>query len=247
MPSRSATARACSGPAPPKAIRAKSRGSSPRSTAISRMALAMFSSAVRTQASAACLGRQPERVAEPRRRPRARRRRRAASRRRGSSRGRAGRAPGWRRSRSARCRRGRRRPGPARRRRSAARHAAGRPCRSRRSSRRRRRSSARRRRGWSPGCPRRCWNSVAYCWLPLEDEADVAARAAHVEGEGRRHGRPLGEVAAADDAAGEAGEQQLGRALPRLLGAEIAAVRGEQVPVRRRPVLSSSTLPTRST
>ena len=80
IPSRSATARACSGPAPPKAISAKSRGSSPRSTAISRIALAMFSSAVRSAASAAARASSPSVVAERRVRADALRRGRAPSR-----------------------------------------------------------------------------------------------------------------------------------------------------------------------
>ena len=56
---------------------------------------------------------------------RARPSRRASARRRGNGRDRGGRARDWRRSRSARCRRGRSRPAPASSRRFAGRHAAG--------------------------------------------------------------------------------------------------------------------------
>ena len=184
MSRRSATARACSGPAPPNAISAKSRGSRPRSTAISRIAFAMFSSAVRTRGQRRGLGR----AGRARRRAR-RRRSRAAL---GVERHRAAEEvvrvePAEHQvgvgQRSARCRPCRRRPGPARPRRSAARRAAGRPCRSRRSSRRRRRSCCTATQGMLTGMPNATWNSLAYCCSPLEHEADVAARAAHVERE----------------------------------------------------------------
>ena len=53
-------------------------------------------------------------------------------------------------------------------------------------------------------------NSAAYCSLAVEDEADVAARAAHVEREDRRRcPAASAKNRAADDAAGEAGEEQL--------------------------------------
>ena len=138
--SSSASATACSGPAPPKASRSKSRGSMPRATVTSRMAFGHQ----RVRRRRRSLG-QLERVQPELGRDRSRRR---PWRRRGRARScppssaglrDAARAAGWRRSRSAACRRGRSRPvrgprPPTRGRR------AGRPTRRRRCCRRRRRA-----------------------------------------------------------------------------------------------------------
>ena len=113
MPSSSAIAVACSGPAPPNASSARSRGSTPRSTVMTRTARAISSLATRTMPAAQSIVVQAERrasapTAARRPRRRARRRRPAATARRGT------RAAGSRRSRSARRRRARRRrPGSA--------------------------------------------------------------------------------------------------------------------------------------
>ncbi len=66
---RRASASACSGPAPPKGISAKPRGSMPRSTVISRSAPSISASATRTMPSAQASGSRPSSAA---RRPTAR-------------------------------------------------------------------------------------------------------------------------------------------------------------------------------
>ena len=138
---------------------------------------------------------------------------------------RAGRARGWRRSRSARCRRGRSRPAPDRRPRSAARRAAARPSRPRRSSRRRRRSRPGRPPASGPGsreprARRRPADGVPADLVvlrhrrpPVLDQADLGGGAAHVE---RDHvavaerARP-GDAAAITPAAGPDSTMNTGR------------------------------------
>ena len=73
--------------------------------------------------------------------------------------------------------------------------------------------------------------------LALEHEADVAARAAHVERERGRAARCRREEAGADDTAGEPRQEQAAGAAPGLLGAQVAAVRREQVPALDARVL----------
>ena len=62
MPSSRARAAACSGPAPPKAKRVKSRGSAPSDSETMRMAPAMRVSAMRSTAAAAASGLEAERA-----------------------------------------------------------------------------------------------------------------------------------------------------------------------------------------
>ena len=110
-PMSSATALACSGPAPPKATSAKSRGSWPRWTETSRSAPAMFSLAIARMPSAAASSERPiasaiglhGRARAPRRRAPSRRRSAAAA---------GGRRRRSRRSPSAPRRPRRRPPGP---------------------------------------------------------------------------------------------------------------------------------------
>ena len=192
-----ATSAPCSGPAPPKATSAKSRGSMPFCTVRERMALAMLAVDDGEDAlGRVALGGRPSSRGQARRS-----RARAAT---SSSvmlaaeevlARRAGPARDWRRSRSASCRRGRRRPGPARRRRSAA--------------RRGRRRPDRRRRCEPPPAPM-VWMSiigtssgkpaiqvsraVGLAEAAVDDDADIGAGAADVEGDelarGRRARRP---------------------------------------------------------
>ena len=65
MPSSSATAAACNGPAPPNGSRAKSRGSMPRITDTSLIAPARETAAMRRMPSAISTGPTPTRVASP--------------------------------------------------------------------------------------------------------------------------------------------------------------------------------------
>ena len=106
------------------------------------------------------------------------------ARRRGNRSCRAGRARRWRRSRSARCRRAHRRPAPARRRRCAARRGRRRHGRYRRSSRRRRRWCGCRSSAPAAGSRRsRCCARSVSAKRPVDDDADVGAGAADVEGD----------------------------------------------------------------
>ena len=177
------------------------------------------------------LGRAGRARRRARRARRGRRRRRAASRRRGSTPGRAARASGSRRSASARFRPARRRPGPG-----CAPALRGPTC-----SRPPVSIHAiepppapivlTATHGMLTGMPHATWNSRAYCSLPVEDEADVAARAAHVERE-RRTGCPPPSAkkrAPMTPPASPESSSRAGRAA-RLLGAQVAAVRREQVP-----------------
>ena len=120
MPSSRATSAPCSGPAPPKATSTKSRGSSPFCSVRERIAFAILALTMVRMPSAASSSDRPSCSASPPTR-RARPRDRAASRRRGNSRDRVGRAPDWRRSRSAPCPLCHSRRARVRRRRSAAR------------------------------------------------------------------------------------------------------------------------------
>ena len=76
--------------------------------------------------------------------------------------------------------------------------------------------------------------------LSVDDQADVAARAAHVERD--RLGRPGGarRVGAADRAARDAREQQVRRACTRLARERMTAVRLQQRPAPPVPVSSSA-------
>ncbi len=66
--------------------------------------------------------------------------------------------------------------------------------------------------------------------LAVDDQADVAARAAHVERDGLLAAGGARHVRAADRAAGDAREQQVRGALARLVGERVPAVRLEQRP-----------------
>ena len=137
MPRVRARSQACTGPEPPKARSARSRGSRPRSTVTARMARTMLALATSRTPSAASSTERPSgrgerrarwRRAPPRRRGRARRRRggrQEAEHDVGVGDGGRGRRPG------------RSRPGPGRRRPTAGRRSGGRRRRWRRSSRRR--------------------------------------------------------------------------------------------------------------
>ena len=107
-PSASATSQACRGPAPPKATSSRSRGSWPRSTVTTRIAatISWFATA-RIPRAAAARPRNPAATLATAGAPPCGR---AATRRRAPPDGRAVRARGLRRSRSAACRRGHSRP-----------------------------------------------------------------------------------------------------------------------------------------
>ena len=62
IPSNPATSTACTGPDPPNAISAMSRGSRPRSTVTERMALAMATFAILRIPAAACTTSRPSGV-----------------------------------------------------------------------------------------------------------------------------------------------------------------------------------------
>src|SRR5205823_50655 len=66
--------------------------------------------------------------------------------------------------------------------------------------------------------------------LALQDEAEVAARPAHVQREDRWKPRRLGKETRAHHAARETGEQELRRPRARLVGAEVTPVRAKEVP-----------------
>ena len=244
-PHLSAMSQAWSGPAPPKATSAYSRGSSPRSIERTRMALAMFSLAMSTTACAA-LG-----ASSPGARP---------------ARRRFARGLGLELDRAAeevvRVEPAQRQigvgdghllaagvvadAGPDRRRRSAGRReqaalvdpgdraAAGAD------------GGRRRRRGRPAGRTRsRSWSSRR---LAVADQADVAGGAAHVEGDcllGRPRARA--EVLPGDDPAGQTGEQQLrlGLAPPRP-SASCRRSTSSATRARRRPARERRRRPRRS-
>ena len=131
MPSSSASAQACSGPAPPKATSAKSRGSSPCSTETTRSAAPSPRSRRRSRPPGRC---PPSACSAARRRARSLRQHARAGVRGGGS----------RRSPSPASRRVRSTPGPDRRLRSPGRRGAHHPRRARRSTLRPRRPCARR-------------------------------------------------------------------------------------------------------
>ena len=97
IPSSSAIAAACIGPAPPNGISAKPRGSTPRSTVTTRSARTISWLATRTMPSAASSGSSPSSSASRADRALGRVARRARRRRRAPTTGRGSRASGWRR------------------------------------------------------------------------------------------------------------------------------------------------------
>ena len=112
MPTSRASRLPTSGPAPPKATSAKSRGSTPARERILVKAAYMFETATRTTLSAASCRLMPSGSAKRRDRLLGERAVERASARRGIARGRGSRRPGRRRRAWRPCRRGRSRPGP---------------------------------------------------------------------------------------------------------------------------------------